>query len=109
MELNKFIQETLGSIIEGLEATKEKYANTQTGVVVNPRMPDMFYADPTIIKFDIAVTVEESTKAEGEAKINVLGVKMGGGGDVGSKSSSATRISFDIPIALPSVSIHLFK
>lgn len=108
MELNKFIQETLESVIEGLDATKQKFDNPKTEVVVNPRASNMRHAEPTIISFDIAVTVEDSTTTDGEAKINVLGTKLGGGVDIGSKHSSATRISFNIPVALPSLQIDKY-
>jgi len=82
--------------------------------VVNPKI--MYGADsaPTgkyyatqgrnlvhFVECDVAVTTESTATASGGGKISVLGFGVGGEGATSSKDTIASRIKFEVPIALP--------
>lgn len=53
------------------------------------------------VEFDVAVTAEATDAVSGGSKISVLGIGVGAKGSVASKETIASRVKFEIPIALP--------
>jgi hypothetical protein len=53
------------------------------------------------VQFDIAVTTEGTDTVSGGGKIRVLGIGAGAEGSMSSKETVASRVKFEVPIALP--------
>ncbi|MGP1501873.1 MAG: hypothetical protein ACTTJM_08855 [Bergeyella cardium] len=106
MDLDNFIQATLYSVIHSVCKVQENTVNL--GVVVNPSTIKDGYIDNggkrklLNISFDVAVTIEENTKSERGGTIKVLELF---GGNIGKEKKEAnqtiSKISFEVPIALP--------
>lgn len=90
MNLKEFTQKALTEIIEGVEATR---SNSSRGL----RLAQT--DDNRTVEFDVAVSVETKSKAEGEAEIKVLAF-VGAGGKVGQETtnSTITRIKFGVNV-----------
>lgn len=98
------------------EAVSELQSELDNGAIVNPPMPNPI-STKTIrqdennrlisqVDFDIAVTTENASGFDGTAKaglLQVLSVKMCGNSE--QKNESASRISFSIPVILPTASM----
>lgn len=104
MELDKFVSKTLSMISKGVaEAQNEclKY-----GVIVNDA-PNSMHRETGVygsnfsilqkVEFDVAITTEDSSNGEG--KISVLGIGVGGGTQ--SKDTYSSRIKFNVPVSFP--------
>jgi hypothetical protein len=112
MQLKDFIKESLTQIIEGIAETQKTelphYAEISPHIPIEnfkgdgPRMKPLYshqYATP--VKFDIAVTAEETTGTKGGIGV-VAGIfALGSQGKTDNKDSSISRIQFEIPIILP--------
>lgn len=103
MELRDFIAGTLVEIQTGVHAailvTKGK-----VGGAINPSWASEGAVDSGLVEkvqFDIAVTVSEEKKGSGEAGIEVVGIKLGGGGGIANERTHVSRIQFSIPVVLP--------
>ncbi len=93
MELQEFIKKTLIEISNGIKkANKELQASSDAGTFVIE--PYALQRSESYITFDIAVTVSQETKKEGEGKIKILVANLGG--DIGDKYKQeyASRIKF---------------
>ena len=83
MELKDFIKETVKAISGSIqELEKEKI------YVKKKHMND--------ISFDVAVTISESTKAEGGGGIKIAVVSVGAEGSMETEASTVSRIKFMI-------------
>lgn len=92
MELKEFISSTILQIIDGVKEAQDVHK-----ALVNPYV-GLGYEDPKQVDFDVAVSVEEKTNAEGGAKINVLGSKLGGGASIEGVEKSITKVKFSVPL-----------
>lgn len=112
MELKTFIKQ---SLIDIASAVKEANEDNSTDMIVNPNKlisageanqrisrdnnrrqgNDIRYVQN--IKFDVAVSVSEGT----ERNINVAGGNVGETTGNNNEHSTASRIQFELPIALP--------
>ncbi|MCU7850059.1 MAG: hypothetical protein KZQ89_19125 [Candidatus Thiodiazotropha sp. (ex Lucinoma kastoroae)] len=113
MDLKDFVKETLVQISSGVKDAQDDvralggYANPAARVQV--RESDSSHLaqigggqNVFMIDFDVAISVIEESEAGAEAKLKVASfLSLGGGGTVGSSSSSTNRISFKVPLALP--------
>ncbi len=109
MELKTFIKQ---SLLDIAGAIKEVGEDTSTNMVVNPsdvaggrgkivKVSEGKYIDLQHIKFDVAVTIGNNARGDVGAGINIAGLKIGGAGEVSDEHETASRIQFEIPIALP--------
>lgn len=117
MELKDFIKQTL---IDIAGAIKEANENSDTNIIVNPKQTgggaetsEFAYKEEAQgggtedtrpiqkVKFDIAVTTGGSIQGGAGAGITVVGLKVGGSGEVTDKHQNESRIQFEIPVALP--------
>lgn len=114
MELKDFIKNTLLDIAAAMKETNE---DKTTNMIVNPST--MFKAESNApyttnsvadknglryiqkIQFDVAVTSSGAIQGKAGAGINVVGVQIGGGGEVKDEHSNVSHIKFEIPVALP--------
>lgn len=113
MDLKEFVAETLTSIMEGVVSAQEKA--TEIDAYVNPgglmrntnNISDNSIWDNRTnnfaqqVKFDVAVTAEDSKS--GGAKVKVLSGIIGGdlGGEKANKNTIVSRVQFEVPVLLP--------
>jgi len=88
MELKEFVKKVIADVVEAVD---ESNASASRGITLANR------TDRRTIEFDVAVTAEETTTANGKAGVRVLSF-MEAGGDVGSetKNSTVSRITFGV-------------
>jgi hypothetical protein len=112
--LEDFVSETLTQIIKGVKKAQDEAA--KLGAVVSPKLEQYIYNLKEFnhkkvkgkqltreVNFEIAITASEENQTKGGIGVFVLGI-VGLGGQVQSlnASSAVNRISFTIPINLPS-------
>jgi hypothetical protein len=114
MELDKFISQTLNSIVKGIKDS-EDFAR-ENGARINPHVGkwdqdkiSTTYFDKeegakaiSRISFDIAVTAANEQEVGGQGGINVLSLKLGGKLSDKETEETVSRIQFNINVALPS-------
>ncbi len=99
MELREFVTTTLKQIIDGIQDAQEYVEKSgSTAEIVNQFPIDRC---KTKIEFDVAVTAESSTTAEGKAGISVFSIGATTGGQMERLSSTVSRIRFPVPVDLP--------
>jgi hypothetical protein len=115
MELDKFISNTLKSIIKGIKESQD-FAN-ENGARINPyvgkwdfeKSPTVYYKNQdearavSKIDFDIAVTTSNTQETGGEGGINVYTLKLGGKLSDKEINESISRIKFSLNVVLPNV------
>lgn len=113
MELKQFVSDTVMAIVEGVVDAQQRAADM--GALVNPTMLTRTTSNigentiwnskdnnlARLVRFDIAVTVEEGTATSG--KIGVVSgiLNLGSTGRSEDKNIAISRIQFDIPVLLP--------
>jgi len=117
MNLQEFITETLASIARGIEGAIEEVGDI---AIINPPTGDFLKDEPYgsyrrlqreetskfpnlihKIEFDVAVTAEKEGGTSGKARIGIAVVSAEIGGEGTLKSSSVSRVKFDVPMVLP--------
>jgi hypothetical protein len=111
MRLQDFITESVLQIINGIHDAQKK---NNTDARINPsslrlgsnvEQRELYDFDTHMllsnVEFDVAVTTEESKGIQGGIGIFVGAVGLGSKGESGSKSTSLSRIRFNVPILLP--------
>jgi hypothetical protein len=113
--LEDFVSKTLTQLIKGVKKAQEEAA--KLGAVISPQKEQNITNNLTELKrtkvkvgqitrevnFDIAITACEETQSKGGIGVFVLGiVGLGSQGQSQNATSSVNRISFTIPINLPS-------
>ncbi|AVH34576.1 MULTISPECIES: trypco2 family protein [Vibrio] len=118
MELQGFISQTIQEIARGVLDAKEKLSDTNA--VVNPQdfalkegnsvafgrlhSDDISRDDKKVVQkleFDIAITVDETSKSGASGKISVLSIGVGGETESTNQSSSVSRVKFVVPMVFP--------
>ena len=102
MQLREFIQSTLIDVLSAINDAQNELKSTFNNGAINP-VWDISGATERIhnLEFDIAVTVGNVKSGETKAGINVLGLDIGGAGNLQFQNSSVSRIKFSIPILAP--------
>ena len=106
MELKDFIQTALIDLVEGVNSAKEKLNDNICPSIGNAysdkaklvRDINGLYIDT--VKFDIAVTVENSKQGGAKAGITVIGLNLGVGGETENTNATVSRIQFQVPVGL---------
>ena len=113
MELDKFISNTLKSIIKGINESKE-YA-LENGARINPYI-DQWDQGKTMhtyygredgaraiskVDFDIAVVASNTQETGGQGGINVYSLKLGGNLSDTEKTEKISRIKFELNVVFP--------
>ncbi len=96
MKVDEFVATSLEQIIEGVR--KAQHAVDPMGGQVNPHYTGGMRE---YIEFDVAVTVEESTKTGGELGVSIWAVKAGTSGASENRNASVSRLRFRVPVAFP--------
>jgi len=106
MDLKDYIEKSLYSIISAVGTVQENVLDL--GVIVYPSTIKDDYVDNhgkrklMNIKFDVAVTVDETKNNEKGVSIKVVELLSGGiKTSDKSQNQSISRISFEIPVAMP--------
>jgi hypothetical protein len=109
MNLNEFITEVLIEIVSGIRSAQEQ----KGGAFIVPssdggheyakhdRVSSSARLKSTIVDFDIALTVEDSSRSGGSGGLRVAGIGANLQGESSSKDTTVSRIRFAIPILLP--------
>lgn len=111
MELKEFIKTALTDITDAIKELQEELTN---GAIVSPSMPNAI-ANTTVvdpdnthinrpiskIDFDVAITVGNTDKVDGGGKIGIQILSAKIGNENVSHSENASRMTFSIPIVLP--------
>lgn len=114
MDISEFIKETIRQVCDGI--TWASRDCSQSGVIVNPaisvgengdffipKKPSSIAMQRRVqkIDFDIAVEATETTEKSGQAGVAIHVVSGKGNYSKGQTSSTISRISFSVPICLP--------
>ncbi len=118
MKLQEFVTETLTQIIGGVQDAQTKVGEssidkTQAGRV-NPPLStsagvleqkgyrvDVDNRPVQNVEFDVAVSVDETLEAKGEAGLFVAATGLGAKVGTNTKDTTVHRIKFAVPITLP--------
>lgn len=111
MELKEFIKTAITDITE---AVSELQRELENGTIVNPSIPNpitnITVIDPdnvninrriSNIDFDVALTVADTGTIESGGKVGIQIFSARIGGESKSHSENVSRITFSIPIVLP--------
>jgi hypothetical protein len=110
MELKEFVKTVLSQIVsgireaQGIDGVGAFIVPSQIGghdYASHPRVSIKARLTSTIVDFDIAVTVEESTSKSGGGGLKVAGIGAALEGESLSKDTRVSRIQFAVPILLP--------
>ena len=116
MELDKFITETLKSVIKGIKESQE-FAK-ENGARINPHLiasgssknqPYTFYGREegarliSAIDFDIAISSSNEQENGVKGGINVMSVNFGGNLSDKVSKETVSRIKFSVNVVLPNV------
>tara|TARA_R110002072_G_scaffold27401_7_gene89051 strand:+ start:988 stop:1353 length:366 start_codon:yes stop_codon:yes gene_type:complete len=111
--LKDFVRDTLSQITEGVTAfedASDAKARVEAGIKGNlagdaAASAGLLYLGAgkgfaTVVKFDVAVTTEETEAAHGSAGIKVIPFNIGGGLDASTANTSVSRVQFNLPLSL---------
>jgi hypothetical protein len=118
MPLKQFVAETIAQIVEGVVEAQERVSklkgtvNPTKGVRLGQKFQEEHCASEDsegyilgnvvqTVSFDVAVTAEEGQGTEAGAGVRVALFTLGAAGHSDSKSSSASRVQFTVPLLLP--------
>ena len=116
MELKEFISSTLTQIADGVRDAQKHYS--EIGGEVNPsnlariqgnilQGTESTYNGKAImlcnVHFDVALTSEKTSSGVGGIAVQLGGFSIGGKKNGTDTDSSLNRISFDIPVKLPTM------
>lgn len=107
MNLDEFVKQVIISIITGVNESQTLLQDTNA--IVNPSTIKGDYIDGhnrkvTEVKFDVAITTSKEGGSNKGVKINILDAFSGGLGDeTKTANETISRVSFSVPVALPTV------
>ena len=108
MEIDEFVRESMLQIFKGLREAQKAINDQGPGAgVVNPKWgEDKDFADYTSkVEFDIAVSASSQKSGSGSAKLQVLSLEVGGGGEAKFEKGSVSRVAFSVTVAFPAVTV----
>ena len=115
MELKDFVKNVITDITEAVSELQGELTN---GAIVSPSISNPIVTKTVIdpndhsnrliskINFDVAITAGSSDKTEGSAKagIQIFSARIGDSGE--EHTENVSRITFTIPVVLPTVHIQ---
>lgn len=108
MELNKFIQNTLKQIIEGV-ADSQEFAK-EKGAIVNPSSVKYFKdgknsfhnnAMPQNVQFDVGLTSINTEGSKEGIGVFLGAIKLGKDNQESNQVTAVTKVKFTVPLVLP--------
>ncbi|WP_146149174.1 hypothetical protein [Nitratireductor sp. StC3] len=106
MELKNFVKVTLNDIMDAIQETIAEREEANKKGFVNPKTHGNNSMEIDTIRFDIAISVGDTTKAGGQAGIQILAAKLGGEAGHEHEKSSVSRIEFTLGVAWPHTHIE---
>ncbi|CAE6900266.1 hypothetical protein [Paraburkholderia domus] len=109
MNLSEFVKEVLTEIVTGVRSAQQ----AEGGAFIVPsgdgghhyakhdRFASQARIKSTIVDFDIALTVEDSSKAGASGGLKVWSIGANAAGERASKDTTVSRVQFAVPILLP--------
>lgn len=110
IDLKEFVHQTILDVLKGIA---EAQRDAEVGARVAPALADKAVVDPSfgvgwhddamwsVMKFDVAITVQKSTEtgggAKGSVKIAVVEASLGADGKNSRKNETISRIQFAVP------------
>lgn len=119
MDIKDFIVDAITQIAEGIKDLQKD--ESELGIIVNPNLqigssdkryvptdPDHFKIDRYIqnVKFEIGVVVNNEQIGGGKGGLNVAAFKLGAGLEVKNIEENVNRLTFSIPVCLPTTKIE---
>ncbi|WAP69304.1 hypothetical protein [Jiella pelagia] len=110
MDVKEFVARTLTEIIEGVKEAQGGEDGMLVNAAVGSRKAEsgpgghLFtgqFGFFTRVDFDLAVTVEAKDSRQGEGKLSIVGIGIGGKGGHEDAVKSVSRIAFSVPVQLP--------
>lgn len=109
MNVKDFIENALVQIVEGVNNANTAIKNSGAMISskdVRPLRDGTTYNTTTgnlvnLVEFDIAVTVNETDKSDGNAGIKVVGLSIGGGLQKENTNQTVSKIKFSVPLTFP--------
>lgn len=108
LQLHEFIRETLTEVLRGISEAQDVASKQHPTAAIAPVGQGM-RDDETlnqIVKFDVAVTTKAGTETKGGIGIIVGPITLGSAGKSDHRDDATNRISFSVPIFLPSQRIN---
>lgn len=112
MNVREFVRETLSQVIGGIQDSRGDMR--AHGAMIHPT-GDVYNGDsgldidrnsvvkPIAVSFDVAVTVSDSTSAEGKGGLSVVGIGVAGQLSSQQSNQTVSRIAFSVDIVPPQV------
>jgi hypothetical protein len=109
MKLDEFVKEVLSQIISGVRQAQAIDGGAYVvpdgdgghNYASHPRVSSSAQIKSTIVDFDIALTVEDSSKGSGGGGLKVFGFNANAQGELSSKDTTVSRVQFAVPLLLP--------
>src|SRR5262245_51389910 len=107
MKLQEFVKESLLAIVQGVvEAQRELPELIGPEVdkpedAANPMFETTTGHLAQMVKFDVAVTTEDSTSGDAGGQIKILALSVGAKGLISNAERTVSRIQFEVPVILP--------
>jgi|FEC22Drversion2_1045045.scaffolds.fasta_scaffold00041_78 hypothetical protein len=102
MELGNFVENALLQIMEGIQRAQTEWHNrkdTKGGINISCNGIRNAVAESKTVKFDIAITAENSVSGEGAGSLKVVGfADLKAEGTLEHKKSVISRVQFEVPI-----------
>lgn len=111
MKLEDFVSDTITQITRGVLSAQGQLQDT--GALVNPKLQTMGVECSigeverrpgervSLLEFDIALTVSESTETKGGIAVAVGLLGLGSQGTTEKTNDTLSRVKFSVPIVLP--------
>jgi hypothetical protein len=111
MDLSDFIALTLDKIMAGVTKAALKQKESGRFGFINPQdgsLSDAFNSIPiSNVSFDVAITVESTSGNKKQGGLNVKVIEASMGKDDSKRTIGESRISFMVPVCLPTTKLTL--
>jgi hypothetical protein len=109
MNLDEFIKEVLTQVVSGIRSAQAVEGGAfivpsgdgSHNYAAHPRVSASARLKSTIVDFDIALTVEDSSVGSASTGLKVFGIGANVHGGLSTKDTTVSRIQFAVPILLP--------
>ncbi|WP_155273465.1 hypothetical protein [Xanthomonas arboricola] len=107
MELKDFVKLTLVQITQGVKDAQGEVTaiggnvNPYTHFVAQGMGTHLTRGATQQVKFDVAITASESNASKEGIGVVVASIALGKRNEVSDQSTSVSRVSFEVPLALP--------
>ncbi|NGM63556.1 hypothetical protein G5B30_16730 [Sphingobacterium sp. SGG-5] len=111
MELSEYINDTILSVVEGIEQSQKQLSDKGSNAIVNPSITsvgDVKFIDDRAgkravqeVNFTIGITIEGESESEGGGGVKLSVFQAGGKITKKQSETEVNTISFSVPIRFP--------